>query len=95
MLNDLSPSALKAAMKSGTASWGTWGSSTEHWLYVDAIPAEVIKHHWRMCNCGCRRKSRYAMKANGVALASGCELSMHKLVRQVTKSKVQEGNHEK
>ena len=86
-LNKLSPSALKAAMNGGVDSRGKCGSATEHTLYVDAIPSEVNKQRWRMCSCGCRKKSRYALYANGVALGSGCQFLMMRWLRESSQSK--------
>lgn len=88
-LNKLSPPALKAAMKDGTSSYGTWGSATEHTLYVEALPPEYVNRHWRMCRCGCRKRARYAAKGNGVALASGCEFSMRRWVGEMNRHKGQ------
>lgn len=69
-LKKLSPAALKAAMQGGTAGWGQWGSIAHHALYVEPIKSR------RKCLCGCGKRVTHAAKANGIAMASGCEWSM-------------------
>ena len=80
-LRDLPPQALRAALTTGTAEWGQWGSAADHALYVQAIP-RLVKG-WRMCRCGCRTRSTHSVMANGVALASGCELKAHRTKREM------------
>lgn len=78
-LNDLSPQALRAAMRGGTEAWGTWGSATEHLLYVEPInPPKWLGK----CRCGCRRRITHAAKANGIGLYFGCELSVRRWVKR-------------
>ena len=77
-LNSLPPAALKAAMTTGTAGWGSWGSAEHHALYVQ--PYEHPDR--RLCRCGCRKRRSHMLAANGVALASGCELSMRRALRE-------------
>jgi hypothetical protein len=67
-LNNLSPEALKAAMKSGTEQWGNWGSARHHELYVQ------INKSRRKCHCGCGGRQSHGVFANGVILMGGCEL---------------------
>ena len=81
-LHRLSPAALSAAMRGGTATWGEWGSGERHILYVEPIGAEPPKRKRRMCYCGCRRKDTHRLAANGVTLAMGCELEMRRIKRR-------------
>lgn len=74
-LNKLSPAALGAAMRGGTELWGQRGSATHHVCYVEAIKSR------RKCRCGCAQRKTHAGMANGVALTSGCELSVRRWVR--------------
>jgi hypothetical protein len=73
-LNDLSSTALAAAMKGGTAAWGQWGSMADHHLYVESVHPKSR----RRCHCGCTRRATHRGMANGVCLAVGCELSMQR-----------------
>jgi len=72
-LRDLSPSALKAAMKGGTDGWGLHGSSRDHVRYAEPYPKQYWRNR-RNCPCGCKHRSTHVGMANGVALTSGCEL---------------------
>lgn len=84
-LNRLSPAALAAAMRGGTASWGKWGSAAHHALYVEAISADAWPmRQRRMCRCGCRRKVTHSVKANGVALSAGCELRAQRFAKEMS-----------
>lgn len=74
MLNDLSPEALAAAMTGGTVAWGQRGSVDDHVLYVQPIRTRSR----RRCHCGCKKRATHLGMANGVALGSGCELSMRR-----------------
>lgn len=79
-LTRLSPAALSAAMRGGTAEWGERASCFEHVRYCEPIPRD----HWkrrRMCRCGCRKRETHSGKANGIALMSGCELEVRRWVR--------------
>lgn len=76
MLKDLSPAALKAAMRGGTDAWGEHGSVFAHVLYVE--PQDARRGRYRKCHCGCGGKAKFRGMANGVCLAEGCELSMHR-----------------
>lgn len=80
VLNKLSPAALRAAMTTGTDEWGRWGSATEHSMYVEPVN---FGRRWRLCRCGCRKRVTHAVFANGVALANGCELSIHRFIRKL------------
>lgn len=82
-LSKLSPPALKAAMTTGTASWGSYGSARDHALYVE--PISPRRKGWRRCYCGCRKRETHVVKANGVALASGCELQAQRSLRDLQK----------
>lgn len=74
-LNKLSPSALGAAMRGGTAAWGRIGSAADHVRYMDAIKSR------RKCPCGCGGRTTHAGMANGLALMSGCDLRVRRWVR--------------
>lgn len=75
MSGDLKQQARAAA--AGQAEWGTWGS-TEHLRYVQPAPSTSR----RRCSCGCQQRATHVGCANGVALSMGCELSMHRWVKQ-------------
>ena len=76
-LNDLSPAALKAALTGGTAGWGSWGSSNAHVRYMESIESKSR----RRCHCGCKKRAAYIGMANGVALITGCELSIRRWIK--------------
>lgn len=76
-LNKLSPKALAAAMKGGTAGWGQVASATEHVRYSQSLP----RPHRRKCRCGCGGKKTHAGMANGMALTSGCALVIARWVK--------------
>src|SRR5438128_8501144 len=74
-LNDLSRTALSAAMRGGMVEWGLWGSS-EHIRYAQSVrPASR-----RRCHCGCKRRATHCGMANGICLTTGCELSIARWV---------------
>lgn len=78
-LDKLSPAALSAAMRGGTAEWGHRASIREHVGYVerqDARGPNYIK-----CRCGCGGKAKYRAMFNGICMSEGCELSMHRFVK--------------
>lgn len=62
----------------GHAEWGSWGSAREHIRYARPI---VGRRGRRNCGCGCGGRSTHAGCANGLALMSGCELSVRRWVR--------------
>lgn len=75
-LKELSPQALRAAMRGGTDQWGTYGSSDAHVRYM-----EPIWPTWRRrCPC-CKRRATHKRMANGVCLGTGCELSVRRWVK--------------
>ena len=78
LLNNLSPAALKAAMKGGTAAWGQWGSASDHQLYVE----RVLPSSRRRCLCGCENRATHLGMANGVALISGCEMAVQRWLKE-------------
>ena len=53
-----------------------WASATEH--VRDCWPSVNRR---RRCNCGCGGAASWTGGANGVALMSGCELSVRRWVR--------------
>ena len=76
-LNDLSPQALKAAMRGGMDAWGQWGSAHSHVLYAEPINPRFR----RRCSCGCKQRATHLGMANGICLVQGCELSIKRWVR--------------
>ena len=87
-LNRLSPAALKAAMTTGAACWGQWGSVAHHALYVDPIdPALLPVRRRGMCRCGCRKKDTHSVKANGVALMQGCEMAARRWAKEMSRAR--------
>lgn len=79
-INKLSGPALKAAMRTGTVEWGRRASIYEHALYVE--PQDARRGHYRKCCCGCGRRAKFRLMANGICMAEGCELSMHREAKQ-------------
>ena len=77
-LRKMQPAELKAAMQGGTELWGSVASSTEHVRYKLALPKIKAR---RRCSCGCGGKATHSGMANGMALTSGCELSMQRWVK--------------
>lgn len=75
-LNKLSDAAREAAMRGGTASWGSWGSSEHHVRYMEPVGSRER----RRCGCGCKTRATHRGFANGVALVSGCELKVRRWV---------------
>jgi hypothetical protein len=72
-LSKLSPAELKAAMTGGTEGWGQRASIADHVIYVKTcLPTR------RKCRCGCNRRKTHGLYANGIIMASGCELSMRR-----------------
>ncbi len=65
-------------MRGGTAGWGTYGSITEHALYVEKITAPGGR---RKCHCGCKRRATHKLFANGICMGQGCELSMRRMAK--------------
>lgn len=82
-LNKLPPQALRAAMATGTESWGRFGSAEAHQLYVLPLPNKERKGR-RMCRCGCRKMATHYVAANGVGLASGCEMEAHRALKRLS-----------
>lgn len=78
-LNKLSPKALAAAMKGGTAGWGQVGSAREHVRYSEPLPKRRGRR--RTCYCGCGNRVTHAGRANGVTLTCACELGIARWVR--------------
>lgn len=78
-LRDLSPKALSAAMRSGTAGWGQWASIAEHIGYVE--PQDARGGHYLKCRCGCGGRAKFRAMFNGICMREGCELSSHRFVK--------------
>lgn len=64
------------AAAAGQTDWGQWGSAEEHLRYLRPAPDRRSK-----CRCGCGARATHHGAANGVALVSGCELSVRRWVR--------------
>lgn len=76
-LNKIPPTALAAAMKTGTALWGTHGSASKHARYAVLAPPKSRKK----CRCGCNNRATHRGMANGVCLTSGCALVIYRWVK--------------
>ena len=77
-LNKLSPAALSAAMRGGTAGWGEHGGP-DHIRYMEPMPKRPGRR--RKCHCGCGGPKTHSGMANGVCLVSGCELYVRRWVK--------------
>lgn len=78
-LNEMSNAARSAAMRGGMAGWGLVGGLAEHIRYMELRPKRAGRKP--KCNCGCEAPKTHIGKANGVALTSGCELSIRRWVK--------------
>lgn len=70
-------SAEDRARLASPGEWGSHGSATAHLHYLAPMPSTSR----RRCRCGCKSRSTHIGMANGVALMSGCELSVRRWVR--------------
>jgi len=61
----------------GTEEWGVRGSATEHHRYAEQIDPRSPHR----CGCGCKRRASHRGMANGICLATGCELWIRRWVR--------------
>lgn len=57
-------------------SWGEMGCVTDA-RYMQPVQPRSR----RRCGCGCKTRATHLGMANGVSLASGCELSMRRWVK--------------
>lgn len=89
-LNSLSPAALAAAMRGGTAEWGQRGSVFDHIVYVE--PQNARGRYFLKCRCGCGAKARYRAMANGICMAEGCELSLRRWAMQLNAAQSKGGD---
>ena len=76
-MNKLQPKALAAAMKGGTDGWGQVASAAEHVRYAEPVRPTSR----RRCACGCKGRATLMGMANGMALATGCELAIARWVK--------------
>ena len=76
-MNKLQPKALAAAMKGGTDGWGQVASAAEHVRYAEPVRPTSR----RRCACGCNGRATLMGMANGMALATGCELAIARWVK--------------
>jgi hypothetical protein len=77
-LNRLQAAALKAALLGGTDDWGR-AASIRDTRYSEAYPKGYRSR--RMCRCGCGKRATHMGMAKGVALYSGCDLTVARWVR--------------
>jgi hypothetical protein len=61
----------------GQPDWANWGSADQHRRYVRPIAPRSRSR----CGCGCGKRSTHVGCANGLAMTSGCELSMRRWAR--------------
>lgn len=78
-LNEMSNAARSAAMRGGMEGWGQVGGLAEHIRYMELRPKRAGRKP--KCSCGCETPKTHVGKANGVALTSGCELSIRRWVK--------------
>lgn len=57
-------------------TWGQQGCVDDP-RYMQAVDPKSR----RLCRCGCRKRATHLGMANGVALATGCELSIRRWVK--------------
>ena len=60
-----------------------WGSIEHHRVVV--IPTKVEPRRRRKCHCGCGKRETHTAVANGVAMSSGCEMSMWRWAQQMNR----------
>lgn len=76
--NDVSAERERVrAAAAGQGPWGVHGSASDHLRYAEPMPAK----YRRRCRCGCGQRASFVGHANGLALMSGCELSVRRWVR--------------
>lgn len=76
----LSRQAKDAAARGGISEWGERASIREHVGYVE--PQTARGPNYCKCRCGCGRKAKYRAMFNGICMGEGCEISMHRFVRE-------------
>lgn len=76
-LTKLPRAARSAAMRGGTAGWGSVGDSRKHVRYAE--PGDPKSR--RRCSCGCKRRATHIGMANGVGLVTACELAVRRWVK--------------
>lgn len=62
--------------------WGKYGNCEQHKRYMVPVSPKLR----RRCRCGCRKRATHHGMANGVGLATGCELSIRRWVRDGAKA---------
>jgi hypothetical protein len=55
-----------------------WANAFQHRRYSEPVAAKAR----RQCHCGCKRRATHRGMANGMALMSGCELTVARWVKQ-------------
>ena len=66
------------AIVHGQQEWETYGNAAIHRRYSQSTDSR------KRCSCGCTHPVTHLGMANGVALMSGCELSVARWVRRLT-----------
>jgi hypothetical protein len=64
------------AVLAGQEGWGQYGSVDQHRRYMDALGPRYRNRS--RCSCGCGGKTTHAGLVNGLAMRSGCELSIRR-----------------
>ena len=62
-------------------NFGKHGNIKLHRIDIIKNPVKD-KRKRRKCNCGCNKKSEYALFCNGVCLATGCQLYLYRFNRK-------------
>lgn len=78
-LKDLSPAALRVAMRGGTAEWGRRASTKEHVGYAERQDARG--GHYLKCRCGCGQRAKFRAMFNGICMYEGCEMSVRRFIK--------------
>lgn len=76
-LNDLSPAALKAAIKGGTRNWSYYANIHEHVRYAELTSSKSR----RKCHCGCKRRATHRGCCNGITMTMACELAIQRWIK--------------
>lgn len=76
-LAEMTPAEVRAYMAS-SGDFGIYGSINHPNRYAVKIEGRRGR---RKCHCGCGKMSTHSGRANGVALMSGCELTVARWVK--------------
>ena len=72
------PGEVRARLAHGSA-WGTYGSAADPYRYVKLLPGRFRNR--RRSPCGCGGKASHVGMSNGLAMTSGCEMSMRRWMK--------------